>query len=297
MSAVVAAVVVGATTVYAANKSAKASKAAAASQAQAAQGLADSADYAADLSYKLGQEQLAFEKQQYAETKPLAERVSASQIAAQEEQMRQGRDYYDYNVNTFRPVEQGLVADANRFSTEGYREQLAAQAAAATGRAFNVNQDAASRAAAARGVNPNSGAGMALQSQNLLGLSAQRASAMTGARQQAEQLGFARKLDVTGLGRGLAGASTAAYSGATGSGTAGLNSAMAPGANYSTGATRAAGIMTTGAGQAISGYGALYSGATSSANAAMANEMGLYGSVIGAGGRLVATGAGMGKFG
>jgi hypothetical protein len=297
MSAIAAAVVVGATTIYASNKASKASRAASASQALAAEGLANSSDYAADLSYRLGNEQLAFERQQYYEMKPLAERVSSSQIAAQDEQMRQARDYYNYNVNTFRPMEQGLVADAARFSTEGYREQLAAEAAAAAGRAFNINQDASSRAAAARGVNPNSGAGMALQSQNLLGLSAQRASAMTGAKQQAEQLGFARRLDVTGLGRGLAGASTAAYSGATGAGTSGINAAMAPGANYSTGAARAAGIMTTGAGQALSGYSSLFSGATSSANAAAANEMGLYGSIVGAGGALVARGAGMGKFG
>jgi hypothetical protein len=58
---------------------------------------------------------------------------------------------------------------------------------------------------------------------------------MTGARTQAEQMGFARRLDVTGLGRGLAGASTAAYQGATGAGSAGLSSAMAPGSQFQQG--------------------------------------------------------------
>jgi hypothetical protein len=76
---------------------------------------------------------------------------------------------------------------------------------------------------------------MALQAQGNLGLAAQRANAMTGARTQAEQLGFARRMDVTGLGRNLAGASTAAYQGATGAGTAGMNTAMAPGDQYSRG--------------------------------------------------------------
>lgn len=257
-----------------------------AAQERAAQGLASSSDYAANLSYQLGQDQLAFEKRQYDELMPLARQVSASQIAAQDEQMRQARDYYNYQTGTFRPLEQGLVADATRFSTEGYREQLAAQAAAAAGRAFGVTQDAASRAAAARGVNPNSGAGLAMQSQNMLGLSAQRAAAMTGARQQAEQLGYARKLDVAGIGRNLAGASTAAYSGATGAGSAGLTSAMAPGAQFSTGAARAANTMTTGAGQAITGYGGIYSGATSMANAAMQEQAGMTGSLLGMAGTL-----------
>jgi hypothetical protein len=290
MSAVAAAVVVGATTIYAANKASSAAKSSAASQAKAAQGLADSADYAADMSYKLGREQLDFAKTQYDEMKPLAQKIADQQIAAQEQQMTQAQDYYDYNVNTFRPVEKGLVADAQNFSTEGYREQLARDAAAASARAFGQTQDMSSRAAAARGINPNSGAGMALQTQGNLGLSAQRAQAMTGARSQAEQMGYARRLDVTGLGRNLPGISTAAYQGATNAGTAGINTSMAPGNQYTTAVTPGMNTMTTGAGQRTAAYGTLYTGATSSANAAAANEMGLYGTVVGGGGRIVAAG-------
>lgn len=193
----------------------------------------------------LGREQLQFARDQYADIKPLATRIANQQMAAQAQQMQQAQDYYNYQRDTFRPLEQGLVADATRFSTEGYREQQARDAAAATGRAFGVMQDAAGRAAAARGVNPNSGAGMALQSQNMLGLAAGRANAMTGARNQAEQMGYARRLDVTGLGRNLAGASTAAYGGATGAGTAGLASSMAPGSQAMTGMAQASQTMGT----------------------------------------------------
>jgi hypothetical protein len=183
----------------------------------------------------LGREQLEFSRQQYAEMMPLARQVYGQQMDAQRQQMDQAQNYFDYQQQTFRPVEQGLVRDAERFSTEGYREQMAGQAAAAAGRAFGVQQDMGQRALAARGVNPNSGAALALQAQGNLGLAAQRANAMTGARTQAEQLGFARRMDVTGLGRNLAGASTAAYQGATGAGSAGLSSAMAPGSQAMTG--------------------------------------------------------------
>jgi hypothetical protein len=178
----------------------------------------------------LGREQLAFSRRQYAEMMPLARQVYGQQMDAQRQQMDQAQNYFDYQQQTFRPVEQGLVRDAERFNTEAYREQLAGQAAAAAGRAFGVQQGMGQRAMAARGVNPNSGAAMAMQAQGNLGLAAQRANAMTGARTQAEQLGFARRMDVTGLGRNLAGASTAAYGGATSAGTAGMNTAMAPGA-------------------------------------------------------------------
>jgi hypothetical protein len=274
--------------VYGANKASKAASNAAASQERAAGQFADQADRAAQLSYDLGQDQLAFSRRQYEEMKPLAQRVADSQIAAQDEQMRQGRDYFNYQQETFRPVERGLVADATRFSTEGYREQLAGQAAAAAGRAFGVQQDMSQRAMASRGVNPNSGAGMALQSQNMLGLAAQRANAMTGARTQAEQLGFARRMDVTGLGRNLAGASTAAYGSATSAGTAGVNSAMAPGNQFMQGMGQAGNTMMAGSGQALNAYGSLYSGANQAAMGAQNNYMGLLGGLVGMGGTVAA---------
>ena len=221
---------------------------------------------------ELGEQQLAFAKQQYAEMRPLAERVYGQQMAAQEQQMRQAQDYYNYQQETFRPVERGLVADAQRFSTEGYREQQARDAAAATGKAFGVQQQMGQRAMAARGVNPNSGAAMALQAQGNLGLAAQRANAMTGARNQAEQMGYARRLDVTGLGRGLAGASTAAYGGATNAGTAGMNVAMAPGNQYQQG------LSSTG-----QTYGNILNNQTSQFNAGLNAEGQVIGALAGAG--------------
>jgi hypothetical protein len=221
---------------------------------------------------KLGDRQLAFAERQYAEMMPLARQVYGQQMDAQRQQMQQAQDYYDYQRNTFRPVEQGLVRDAERFNTEGYREQLAGQAAAAAGRAFGVQQDMGQRAMAARGVNPNSGAAMAMQAQGNLGLAAQRANAMTGARTQAEQLGFARRMDVTGLGRGLAGASTAAYGGATGAGTAGMNVAMAPGNQFQQGMSGAGTTM----GNVATGQAGMY-------NAAQNRRSELLGTVIGAG--------------
>lgn len=220
----------------------------------------------------LGREQLQFARDQYADIKPLATRIANQQMDAQTQQMTQAQDYFDYQKSTFRPLEQGLVRDAEKFSTEGYREQQARDAAAATGKAFGVMQDAAGRAAASRGVNPNSGAGLALQSQNMLGLAAGRANAMTGARNQAEQMGYARRLEVTGLGRNLAGAANAAYSGATGAGTAGLNTTMAPGSQAMTGMAQAGNTM-----------GTVLTNQTSQFNAGLNAEGQVTGALVGAG--------------
>lgn len=244
--------------------------------------LANASKESAEIMAGLGREQLAFSKQQYEEMKPLAEQVAASQIAAQDEQMAQARDYYDYMQTTFRPVEQGLVSQAQQFDTEAYRNQLAQQAAADAARAFGTTQQSTARGLARMGVNPASGAAQSQLNQNALALASSRAGAMTNARQQAEQLGYARKLDAAGLGRGLSGASTAAYGAATGAGSAGLGSAMAPGAAYSQGL--AAGASTIGSGRNMlqSGLGNILSTQGSVYSASMQQED-PFASIIGTG--------------
>jgi len=210
---------------------------------------------------ELGEKQLAFAERQYADIKPIAERVANQQLASQEQQMKQAKEYYDYQQETFRPVERGLVAQAQEYDTEANRERIAAQAAADTARAFGAAEGMTSRNLARRGVGPGSGNAMAMQNQNALSLASARAGAMTGARNQAEQIGYARKLDAVGLGRGLAGASTAAYGAATGAGSAGLGSSMAPGSQYMQGMQQA--------GQT---YGGILNSQTSAYNAGMSQQ-------------------------
>lgn len=221
---------------------------------------------------QLGADQLAFAKQQYAELAPLARQVAAQQMAAQQQQMRQGQDYYDYQQQTFRPLEQGLVRDAERFNTDDYRETLARDASAAAGRAFGITQAASQRSRASMGVNPASGRAMSMDNQTNLGLAANRANAMTGARNQAEQIGFARRLDVTGLGRNLAGASTAAYQGANAAGSAGVNTSMAPGSQFNQG------MANTG-----QTYGNILNNQTSQFNTGLNAEGQVIGALVGAG--------------
>ena len=215
--------------------------------------LANASREAAQVMAGLGREQLAFAKDQYNRSAPVLEAIANQQMAAQNEQMGQARDYYNYMRDTYRPLERGLVADAARFNTEAYREDMAAKAAADAGRAFGISQAQNQRAMASMGVNPASGRFANMNNATGLQQAAQRAAAMTGARTNAEQMGYARKLDAAGLGRGLSGASTAAYGGATNAGSqAGLN-AQSAGQNYM-------GNMGTGANTMLGGYNAQISG-------------------------------------
>ena len=248
--------------------------------------LANASKESAEIMASLGREQLDFAKQQYEEMKPLAEQISASQIAMQDEQLAQGRDYYDYMQQTYRPLEQGLVADAQKFDTEAYRNQLASQAAADAARAFGNTQESTARGLARMGVAPGSGAAQSQMNQNALAMAGMRAGAMTGARTSAEQLGYARKLDAAGLGRNLAGASTGAYGSALSAGSTGLNSAMAPGNQYAQ--NFGAGVNTIGSGQQMqmTGLGNILQSQTGVYNSGLNAQGEMMGSLLGAGATL-----------
>lgn len=221
---------------------------------------------------QVAREQLNFAKQQYADLRPIAQEIAGLQAGAQRQQMDQAGDYYDYMQSTFRPVEQSLVAQAQEFNTDAYRQQMAQQASTAAARAFEQSQAMTGRSLAARGVNPASGAARGADRATSLQQAAMRTQAMTGSRQQAEQMGYARMLDAAGLGRGLAGASSAAYAGATGAGTAGMNTYMAPGNQYQAGLANA--------GQT---YGNMANMQNQAFMQGQSNEAGMIGSLIGAG--------------
>lgn len=226
---------------------------------------------------QVAREQLRFAQQQYQDLRPIAEGIGQAQIAAQTQQMEQAQDYYNYMQDTFRPVEQSLVAQAQEFNTDAFRRQKAAEASAAASRAFATARASNARSLAARGVNPNSGAarGMGTATQLQEGLA--RAGGMTSARNQAQQMGYARMIDAAGLGRGLAGASAAAYAGATGAGSAGINTMMAPGSQYQQG--------LAGAGQT---FGNMANMQNQAFMASQANEAGMFGSLVGAGATMYA---------
>jgi hypothetical protein len=251
--------------------------------------LAEASEEAAAIQAGLGREQLAFAREQYDRSAPILEGIANQQIAAQNEQMDQARDYYNYQRDTFRPVERGLVADAQRFNTEDYRNQLASKASADAGLAFSQNQKMNQRAMRSMGANPNSGRFAGMQNASNLALSAQRANAMTNSRTQADQMGYARRLDAVGMGRGLAGASAAAYGGASGAGSMAGQNAQSAGQNYM--GNMAIGAGTIGAGQQmqIGGLGNILNNQTSAYINTSGSALGDIGAIAGAGASAYAT--------
>ena len=254
------------------------------------QPLADASSAAMEAQVGLGRDQLAFAKEQYDRAAPQLEAIANQQMQAQSEQMAQAQDYYDYQKDTYRPLERGIVADAESFNTDAYRNQLASQASADAGLAFGQTQAANRRAMSAMGVNPNSGNFAGMQNASGLMQAANRANAMTNARTQADQMGYARKLDAAGLGRGLSGASLAAYGGANQAGSMAGGNAQSAGQNYMGNMSRGAGTIAGGYNSQLQGLSSVLNAQTQTYINSNDSFMGDLGGVLGGAGALAKAG-------
>ena len=248
--------------------------------------LANASKESAEIMAGLGRDQLAFAQQQYNDSLPLFQDIVGQQMRIGDETYRQANEDRQYNIDTYRPLEKGLVADAQNYNTDAKRNELAAQAAADAGRAFSNTQAASQRAMASMGVNPNSGRFASMQNQNNLGLAAMRANAMTGTRQQAENIGYARKLDAAGLGRNLTGASQGAYALSLNAGNAAGQNQMAPGQQYMQGMAQGASTIGSGRNMYQQGLTGVLNAQTSVYNTATNAQGEFLGSVLGAAGTL-----------
>ena len=162
---------------------------------------------------QLSKEQLDWAKSIYAETAPdrantiaRANAVSDAQLEAQKKQTALTDDYAKYNKETFRPLEQSIVADAAGYDTTERREAAAAKAEADVQTSFDNAQGQQQRNLDRRGVNPSSGATLAMGNQLAIQKATGLAGAANTARTQVETIGAARKSDAANLGRGLASA-------------------------------------------------------------------------------------------
>jgi hypothetical protein len=174
-------------------------------------------------------EMLDFYKTQYSEMKPIMTEIMQTDMDIQKANAARADEYAAYERETFRPLEKKLVKDAEEYSTEGKREALATQAAADVNTAFTNTRAQEGRSLSRMGVNPNSGRFAALNNQLTLGQAATAAGAMNKTRTDAEQLGFARRMDAAGLGRNLAGNASTAYGVSLNAGEGARTNAMAAG--------------------------------------------------------------------
>ncbi len=231
---------------------------------------------------ELSAEQLAWAKEIYAESAPdraaasaRANAVSDAQLASMATQDAMAKDYADYQKNTFRPLETGIVADAVAYDTPQRREQAAGQAIADVGTQAAGARESIAREAMARGVDPSSG--NFAMGQGVMGVrtGAAKAGAANAARTQVETLGAAKKMDAASLGRNLASSQATSAGIALSAGDRSSANAQVPLAATATGAQ----LMQAGYAGAQQGYGNAASTYGAISNSGQTDNSGMWGAL------------------
>lgn len=109
-------------------------------------------------------------------------------------------DQYDDYKNTYRPLEHNLVSAVQSYDTPQAYQRAAGNAQARVAQQFGLAQERLSRTP---GFDPSSAAAQAAQTDLALHAAAMSAAEQNRAREQVHDKGFARKLDIVGVGRGL----------------------------------------------------------------------------------------------
>lgn len=238
---------------------------------------------ASEESARIGAEQadrvLAESKRQYDRNMEVMSPIVDAQTRIMRQSSDQGDDYYQYLKSRSRPVEDALNVEAMGAGSQQMQDEQAAKAIADAQGGFTRNINQAIRAGKRYGMSPiavSSGVG------DMAGEQATRtAAAAAGAREKERNLGFAKRLDVAGLYRGLPGASTGAYGMATSAGNSAAGNQMAPGAQLQAGTNAAAGLTMQGQAQKLGGLQSVAALQNAGYNTAIANDSSGLGGLLG----------------
>lgn len=146
-------------------------------------------------------------------------------------------EYYDHWKNDYKPIENQLISDAQKFNTDAYAEQQAQAAIGDVASQYANQRQQTALNMSKYGIDPSSGQFMGQM--NALGInqSAATAAASNAARQAAVQLGWDKNLQLANLGIQYAGITNNATSGVNqtaGTGGTGINNSMGTASNAST---------------------------------------------------------------
>jgi hypothetical protein len=158
----------------------------------------------------LGREQLDWYKQIYQEQAPTREAatqraldISDAQLDAMKNATWNARDTQAYNQRVFRPLEEGIVNDAENYDTSAKQEQAAGKAGADVSLAAAGARASGARDLERAGLNPADGAYADMEHTADVGLALGQVDAMNKAREQVKTVGRAMRADAANMGRGL----------------------------------------------------------------------------------------------
>jgi hypothetical protein len=189
--------------------------------------VAAASEKAAEFSFNLGKEQLAWAQRQYASDREILDKVVGAALARQDVNDQAAlRDRQRYE-RIYQPLEDEAVREARDFASEDRQEYEMGRAASQVGQQFEQARTAALQNLESYGVDPSSTRFAALD----LGTRVQQAAAQAGAanmaRGQTENIGRALRSEAINVGRGYPGQVAGTYATALQSGNAGANAQLA----------------------------------------------------------------------
>ena len=246
----------------AANKSAK--KGAEAAE-NASKNSISSAERIQSRQLDLSEKEFAAAEKRNAKMDALAERVTGAQLESMGQQTALADEYATYNRNTFRPLEQRIVTEADNYDSQANLDAAAGKAGTDYMASLANRKETTARTMARMGLNPADGRSLAAMGDT--GSEALGAvTAINNARDKVKTLGSAKRFDAASLGRNLPSAQ------ATSAGLA------------LTAGNSAVGNMATANGSQVSGLGAgvsLLNGAASTGDSIFRNSNNLFSTISG----------------
>lgn len=241
--------------------------------------MANASEESARLGAELGREQLAESRRQYEQNMAVARPVVDAQLKIMQQGLAQGEDYYNYMKDKQRPVEDALNAEAMAAGSTARQEEAAGQAVADVRQGTTAQQNQLIRQGLRYGFTPAKMAAQGVGAANQQALA--QVTAANAGRTKEREVGFAKKLDVSGLYRGLPGASQGAYGMASAAGTSANQNNMAPGQAMMNGMSAGNATIMGGRQLAQQGLGNILSSQTSAYNASMDSAGAATGAMVG----------------
>jgi hypothetical protein len=188
-------------------------------------GIAAANEKAAELSYKTGQDQLAWAKEQYADIAPTTKAYLNSMINNSDQQTANAEADRKRYESIYQPVENKFVDTANGWNSADRSNQQAGAAMADVSNTFDQQRKGALSSLESYGIDPSQTRYGALDLGTRVQQAAATAAAGTQSRLQTEATGLALQGEAINIGKGYPSQVAQSYAGATSAGGSGIDAA------------------------------------------------------------------------
>lgn len=189
--------------------------------------IARAAEKSADLSFKLGQDQLQWAKEQFGYTSDITNKVVSSALQTQDLNNQAAAEDRARYRGIFQPLEDQLAADAQEYASGARLDQQQGRAIAQVNNQFGQQRNAALQNLESFGVDPSSTRYAALDIGTRTAQAAAQAASGNQAAQVVDAQGRALRSEAINVGRGYPGQVAQTYGTSLAAGQMGANTALA----------------------------------------------------------------------